>query len=386
MWRALLVLIWLSACGTPPAVDGGVDSGVADASVFVPTQTRLLGLNDVTWLLPLEPLDAGSPFPDPVEVVPFASFDRLTSAVPPVRTDQGRLRVVGLRFDLCDRALPVPCAEDADGVFRLVLQPVFGTPQRVEDVALHGFFAVPRAEVPEVVDELRALAALQDVPRGAALRVNVAFGSNASYRQRLGALVGRYAKSARLHRLTLFGQETEHAALVWVFRGEERSGGSLQPIEIPGVMSTGQEVLLFGGDSYLVTPLADVPVGLYRSVMETSFRNSTTAEQLESVKSLVAVDNPLLHTANTVQCVSCHLSTTLVPPRAADAGIEVSSLPEFYRSTTFDQTPLGNQGTRSRTLRALGYLGDVPLVSQRVINETVNVLGELEQRYPPAAP
>ncbi|MDP1829439.1 MAG: hypothetical protein Q8L48_39600 [Archangium sp.] len=385
MWRALFVLVGLSACGTPSTVDGGPDAGGEDAAVFVPTQTRLLGLNDVTFLLPLEPLDAGSPFPPPVEVVPFASFDRLTSATPVVRTDLARLRVLGVRFDVCDRALPGPCAEDADGVFRLVLQPVLmGVPARVEDVTFHAFFPVPRAEVPAVVDELRALAALQDVARGAALQVNTAFSSQPEYRRRLGALVGRYAKGSRLHRLTLFGQESERAALVWIFRGEERAGPGtgLGPITIPGVMATAQEVLLFGGDSYQVTPLADVPAGFSRSVIESSFRNATTVQQLESVQSLVAVENPLLHTANTVQCASCHLSTTLAPPRAADAGIDVSTLGEHFRSATFDLTPLGSQSARFRTLRALGYFNDTPLVSQRVANETANVLDELEQRYP----
>jgi hypothetical protein len=379
MGRALAVLICLAGCGTPPVVDAGVDAG----TVFVPTQTRLLGLNDVTFLLPLEALDAGSPFPPPEEVVPFSSFDRLTNLMPLVRTDLGRLRIVGVRFDLCDRAGPVPCAEDADGVFRLVLQPVFGVPPRVEDVALHAFFSVPRAEVPGVVDELRALAALLNVPRGAALQVNE---GDATYRQQLGALVGRYAKSARLHRLTLAGQESERASIVWIFRGEERSGAGFAPIQIPTVNEAQQEVVLFGGDSYLVTPLADVPVGFYRSVLETGFRNSTPAQQLESVKSLAAADNPLLNTSNTEQCATCHLSTTLLSPRAADAGVDVSTLPELYRSTLFDQAPLGSQNTRFRTVRALGYFADTPLVSQRVINETANVLGELEQRYPAAAP
>jgi hypothetical protein len=372
MWRPLIVLAVLSACGSRSTVDAG-------PPLFVPTQTRLLGLNDVTWLLPLEQLDAGSPFPPPSEVVPFAAFDRLTNAMPVVRTDLARLRVVGVRFDICDRALPVPCAEDADGVFRLVLQPVFGVPPRVEDVALHAFFAVPRAEVPEVVDELRALAEMLNVSRGAALKVNT---GDEPWRQRLGALVGRYAKSARMHRLTLFGQQSERAAIVWIFRGEERS----VPIDIPGVMSTSQEVLLFGGDSYQVTPLADSPSGFTRAVMETTFRGSTGAQQLESVRSLVAVDNPLLHTANTVQCVTCHLSTTLAPPRAADAGIDLATLDELYRAPLFDPTPLGGQGARFRTLRAFGYFADAPLVSQRVINETANVLSELEQRYPAAAP
>lgn len=378
MVRALVMLVALSACTPASMIDAGVDAG------FVPTHTRLLGLNDVTFLLPLESLDAGSPFPNPFEVIPFASFDRLSSAAPAVRTDLSRLRLLGLRFDLCDRAAPVPCAEDADGVFRLVLQPVYGSPARVEDVAFHAFFPVPRVEVPEVVDELRALADLQDVPRAAALRVNTAFLSNDAYRERLGALVSRYAQASRLYRLTLFGQETERAAIVWIFRGEERVGsGGLGPIELPGALGTQQEVLLFGGDSYQLTPLADVPTGFSRAVMESSFRNALASEQLQSVQGLAAVDNPLLHTSGTVQCASCHLSTTLLPPRAADAGIDLGTLDQVYRAPLFDQTPLGTQNLRFRTLRALGYFVDTPLVSQRVINETANVLSELEQRFPP---
>ncbi len=374
MIRTLLLLATLSACVTPPATP---DAG------FTPTQTRLLGLNDVTWLLPLESLDAGTAFPPTVELIPFSSFDRLTSASPRVQTDLSRLRVLAVRFDLCDRATPTPCEADADAVFRLVLQPVFGAPPRVEDVTFHAFFSVPRVEVPQVVDELRELAALQDVPRGAALKVNTA---DATYRQRLAQLVTRYAKSPRLHRLTLFGQESDRAALVWIFRGEERAPNTLGPIEIPGIATTSQEVLLFGGDSYVVTPVADFPAGFSRAVMETSFRNATADQQRESVRSLLAIDNPLMHTANTVQCASCHLATTLLTPRAADAGIDLTAQPEFYGSSRFDLTPLGAQTARFRTLRALGYFVDTPLVSRRVVNETAHVLQELEQNFPAASP
>ncbi len=287
---------------------------------------------------------AGSPFPPPADLIPFALFTRLTTAQPVVRTELSRLRVVGLRFDLCDRALPVPCAEDADGVFRLVLQPVFAAPPQVEDVAFHAFFPVPRAEVPVVVDELRALAALQDLPRGSALGVNTAFELSAGYRAKLGALVSRYAKSAKLFRTTLFGQETEHAAVVWVFRGEEVQGGVLQPITIPDVDAGTQEVLLFGGDSYMVTPLADAPAGFARVVMETSYRNATAAEQQESVRGLLVIDNPTRHTSNTVQCVSCHVATTLTGVRAADAGLALDAFPERYGSSLFE--------TKGRTTRA----------------------------------
>ncbi len=372
------LLVLLAACGSTPRPDAGTP--------YVPTQSRQLGLNDVTFLLPLESLDAGSPFPAASALLPLASFTRLTTAEPVVTTSLDRLRLVAFRFDLCDRATPTPCADDADASLRLVLQPVFATPPLVEDIALHAVFPIPRVEVPAVVDELRALAAQQDVPRSAALTVNAAFLADRDYRAKLGAFVGRYARAEHLQRLTLFGQETQHAALVWIFRGEELGQGSLQPITIFGVDAGSQEVLLFGGDSYQVTPLADAPPGFSRAVMEPDFRNSSPGAQRESVQGLLAVDNPTLHTSQTAQCVSCHLSTTLLAPRATDAGLDVTALPERYTAAPFDLSPSGPQTARSRTLRALGYFGSTALVSQRVINETAHVLGEVEARFPPVQP
>ena len=37
----------------------------------------------------------------------------------------------------------------------------------------------------------------------------------------------------------------------------------------------------------------------------------------------------------------------------------------------------------SRAIRALGYVGRQPLISQRVVNDTAQTLTEIEQRYPP---
>jgi hypothetical protein len=355
-----------------------------DASVYVPRESRQLGLNEVTYLLPLELLDAGTPFPPAGAMLPFGLYTRLTEADPVVRTELSRLRVLGVRVDACDRADPTPCGAERDGVLRLVLQPVFGAPPNVEDITFHAFFPIPRAEMPEVVDTLRALGAKAGLPRGAALQVSAAFGADPAFRAQLGALVSKYAQSPKLVRLTLFGQETQHAAIVWVFRGEELQGGVLGPITIPSINLPSQEVLLFGGDSYQVTPIADAPVGFERVVMETQFRAATAPQQLDSVKALLAVDNPRLHTAGDVQCVTCHVATTLVPPRAAFAGVDVSSLPERFTASEFDLSPLDAGVVRARTLRALGYLGSTPLISQRVINESANVVLELEQRYPPA--
>lgn len=381
MTRLALLGLVLVGCGAPmPMTDAGTPF---DAGSYTPVESRRLGLNDATLLLPLAPLDAGSPFPAPELMIPRALFDRISTTPGDVVTDLARLRVVALRFDICDRATTAPCADTADGVLRLVLQPVFndGT---AEDVAFHAFYPVPRNEVHQAVDTLRALARLQNVPLGSALRVNTAFGVDAEYTATLAGFVRRYAGAARLFRLTLFGQLTNRAALIWVFRGVEQRGGGFARIEIPGIQEIDQVSLLFSATEFQTMPQADAPRGFARAMSLRSFMGGTPLEQREALEALVASDNPTLNTADTIQCVTCHVSTTVLADRAAVAGVDVTTLTGRYTSPQFDLTPLGDEALRFRTLRALGYLRGTPLVAQRTVNETANVLGELEARYPPA--
>ncbi|MEW6435463.1 MAG: hypothetical protein AB1730_28535 [Myxococcota bacterium] len=376
---SLVVLTGLAACSGagPGPEDGGVGEGP-----YVPVESRPLGLNDVTVLLPLESVDAGTPLPGPEALIRYDLFDRLTTTPGDVLTDFDRLRVVAIRFDVCDRAQPGPCPPGADGSLRLVLQPLLRD-GHAEDVALHAFYPVPNAEVPELVDTLRALARLQDVPLSSPLKVNTAWKVNAEYTEKLAALVARYAAPAKLLRLTLFGQLTTNAALIWVFRGVEKQGAGFVRIDIPDVRAQDQQVLLFGGASFTATPIADAPAGFRRVMSESDFTAATPAQQREALESLTAADNPTVHTAQTVQCVTCHVSTTLLSQRAADAGIGLATLPTRYTST-FDLTPLGKDSVRPFTLRALGWLRDEPLVAHRTVHESANVIDEMEARFPPA--
>ena len=98
---------------------------------------------------------------------------------------------------------------------------------------------------------------------------------------------------------------------------------------------------------------------------------------------LAAVDNPLSNTAETAPCVSCHVSTVVMSMRAASAAIDPLTLPGRYTST-FDLSIAGGQSAQTfSTLRALGYLRTQPMISQRVANDTAQVLTEIEARYPP---
>lgn len=374
---------WLIGAALAGCAGGAnVEDGGPDAGAYVPTETRALGLNDVTLLLPLDSVDAGTPLPGPEALLRYDLFDRLSTTPGDVLTDFDRLRVVAIRFDVCDRAAPGRCPDGADGSLRLVLQPLLRTAE-AEDVALHAFYPVPAAEVPELVDSLRRLARLQDVPLTAPLQVNQAWKTNAEYTQGLAALVARYAAPAKLVRVTLFGQLTMNAALIWVFRGVEKHGAGFERIDIPDVMAQDQQAVLFGGASFTATPIADAPAGFRRVLSESDFRAGTPAQQREALESLTASDNPTLHTAQTVQCVTCHVSTTLLDQRAADAGIDLSTLPTRFTSR-FDLTPLGKDSVRPFTLRALGWLRKEPLVAHRAVHETANVVEEMEARFPPA--
>ena len=381
---ARLILFAVVVVGCTPMPIPLPDAGEPfDAGSYTPSESRRLGLNDATYLLPLSLPDAGGPFPSPETMIPRVLFDRVSTTPGDVVTDLARLRIVALRFDLCDRSTTAPCSETADGVIRLVLQPTFNDGS-VEDVALHAFYPVPRNEVYETVDTLRALARLQNVPTGSALRVNTAFGADAEFTSRLAAFVRRYASAARIFRLTLFGQMTNRTALIWVFRGIEKRAGGFARIEIPDIMEIDQVSLLFSATEFQTMPQSDEPPGFARAMSLRSFMAGTLAEKRQALESLVASDNPTLNTADTIQCVTCHVSTTILPERAMVAGVDVTTLTSRYTSTQFDLTPIGDVAMRFRTLRALGYLRNTPLVAQRTVNETANVIGELEARFPPA--
>src|SRR6185503_17559935 len=119
--------------GTNPDDEGGADRrpDPGDAGPFYP-----LDMNDVTILAPLPPSGAtpvllrGTDLAeDGTALVPRALFDRLvmkeTDSSGPILmpATHGRLQLVAVRFDLCDRHQPGVCPEAEDAQMRLSFQP-----------------------------------------------------------------------------------------------------------------------------------------------------------------------------------------------------------------------------------------------------------------------
>jgi len=386
-----LAIVLLAACSGGSTPD------------HVPTESQPLGMTDVSMLIPLPPAGGTTVLrmADGSELVPRALFDRLVTAPGDVLDAYESFHLVAIRLDLCDRVAPGTCP-DGDGRLRLVFQPLVGpvtkglprpsgrgseTPENeANDVALHAFYPIAEAELGPVVDELRALAAIANTPVDSPLTVSPPLAAgNTAYATRLRELVLAHASSDRLARLTLFAQDAMASALIWAFRGEELRDGSFARMSIPGVGVIQQRAILSGGDTtYNTSPVADAPTGFMLALAGERFAEASATDRMTALESLAQVQNPELQAAETIQCVACHVSTFLTTRRAEVAGIDPALIAGTFQSTFPLSTAAGISPTNERSLRAFGWTRSEPAISQRVVNDTAQVLAEIALRFPPA--
>lgn len=361
---------------SPPPVDGPIDS---------PLETRPLGLNDVSILLwvPRQIIEVPqigklNGVETPTDLVPRALFTRLVTSHNDIVAEFDEFHIMAIRFDVCDRIVPGPCPTGADGSLRLVFQPV--SLAGGADVGLHAFYMIPAAKLPAVVNELRRIARLADIPVSSPLDLRTFFPEP---RQALRALLTTYAKPSALIRFNVMGQDARTTQQRTVFRGLELKDGHMVDIEVPTVAATQQEVTLADADpSYVVTPVSDSPMSFALTLTSGQFNAAAPAGQHSALEALVATQNPQLHTSSTVQCIACHASTYLGVHRGAVADIDLTSLTNRFVSTHDLRIVNGISPTSERSLHAASWLALEPTISQRVVNETANALDEIEQRFP----
>lgn len=390
---ALLATLASSACDTAEGGAGGTGSTSSTTGSTRSTASTTgsgamaeLGMNDVTFVLPLptgaapilfrasDPSSDGQPLLPKSLVESARDTPTNPGAIGDVYTD---LEVVAARFDLCDRASPEPCKDADDARFRLVFQPILDG--QASDVGFHVFYEIPQADIPSVLDALRVLAAKNAIPTASPLQVNTSLGADADYTDGLRSLLASHCTSSRIVRVTLMGQVFISAALRWIFHGIERgANGMFVEIPIAPGAPTAQEVLQIGTSSYDLTPAIDGPTGFQLAVDENAFAAAAPAEQANAIDALLAANHPTKNVPNTVQCAACHVSTYLLAERVKTSGIDPTTLPSAF-TTTFDTSVAA--GTKdSVLLRGLGYRSNILVISQRVANETAEVLTEIAAR------
>jgi hypothetical protein len=381
--------------GGPGAETGAGDSAVV-AACATHSSDHALGPNDVSILVPVPTSAtpvittlAGPPAGSPM--VPESLFNELVvtpgDSLDSTLTDY---QLVAIRFDLCDRVNPGECPVGQDGRLRLAFQGIAGNPSQgysLEDVSVHAFYTIPAADLPCVVASFRKLAALADdanTPLGVA--PGFSGPNSAAYQALLATILFKYGTADNLQRLTELSSlaNLSGGGNSWIFRGYNRAGGSFTTISIPNINATSQTVAEVDQSTYYqLSPFADAPSGFGAALTISAYPGGGPAGA-PRLAAGAQVLNPLVTGINSVQCAGCHTVDYVEEANANNDGVSETAIPGWYSSSY----PLGlnfqNQSQFRGNLRMFGYISlfNAPSVSQRTVNETAQVLTEIERRYP----
>lgn len=354
----------------------------------LPSFSYSVGLNDVSYLLPLPKLSELdlSPAPNTIgEKGELLSYYKLTHIQPLLETSTNRelypiLKMVGVRIDPCfhEGLGPVQCLKQIRIVWQPVIRVKNGT--STSDVALHIFYKLTDSEFSQLTKRIKKLST--DFPfLPSQLSVNPILqkeGYNSLYAQELFSIIKQFCGSTNISRTTFMALNI--GGNVWTFGGYDFTPNGLKVMVVPRVESANQ----FFSNSAMQNPtkfqggMAPEPKGesIHLLVKDSSRLSKLTEQQIkDGIKAAHRFENPLKHNAGTVDCMSCHLAQAArinTLSRVTQFDLSKVGLNEIYKSP-FDlknASPLQNQ---TNILRAFGYFNDKPIVSQRTINESAEV-------------
>ncbi len=287
------------------------------------------------------------------------------------------IRVVAVRFDPCFRqVLGGPCEPQ----IRLVFQPR-DPAGGFFDGAVHALYALSESSWQEVHRGLLRLASLApenatDAPLGVS-PVLASRGLQSEYAGELKALVLRFAGPETLVRVT-FMTRTDAASGQWEFSGfhsgKAREDGKLDRLEIPGLSGLTMQNITRERDphafDYVVHPKFIDEAGR-KGVSQSALTGLDPASRAEVHAWALRQEDPAIHLPDTTDCASCHVANHI--GRHLE-GLDPTLVPvgRPLRALSLAETDIDN-------LRAFGYFGSLPQVSQRTANETAAVLVTLSR-------
>jgi hypothetical protein len=418
--------------GAPPGAqtDGGPDAeaGVAppvDAS-DEPVPSTVARMNDVSILFPLPasgdglglllaPSATGSRgvlFPSDLYASEPIPFSNASIGGPTTYVAYGDLRVVAMRIDPCFASLaPDPHGVGCTAQLRLVFQrvtmnndglPALNDGGFADDSAVHVFYDLSRDEFLALARALVALRIAND--QGDELGplaphpVMVRQGLAGAMSQGVQSLILQYAGEENLVRMALaFLAQDVGGPQVWLMSIFDVGGAPKAPIPlaIPSVTDAD------GGSVFLESILApffgrDLDLALFFPTT-TSADNITSlgygdggdlaaSDRQAALDALVRVENPRDNSADTIDCLSCHMATPLENFVARplfsfdDTAGPLAYQPDGTIVTRADMSATPDPNLAN--IHAFSYLGQQPQISQRVVNETAAVVDYLNDLTP----
>jgi hypothetical protein len=374
--------------------------------LFAQTQ---LGMNDISILLPLPQTTAElSLFLNPIsqenpiqknELLPANVFKFLPILTPVVDQEslyQNNLKVIGIRFDPCfaEGFTPVPCQAQ----IRLVWQPIYfrtdaSGKNKVNtiDAAVHTFYNLDQITWNQVIAEVEAISVTE---KAAPLQVHpiiLSEGFNGHYWKNLKNIVLKYAGTKNFVRATAM---TIRMDRVWGFQGIDFIQNKWTQIEIPTLKVPNRPEARVVNQSLFLEPDFHLDLTEFKggvSLMEVSnqswfrllsdskkFAETQTEEEIVTALSIAHnLENPKKHNPGTIDCVSCHVAQTIRfwgDKHFSSWDAKTIFKNELYVNSVQNLKNTSVNPEHTNRLRAFGYFNDEPVISQRIINETAEIL------------
>ncbi len=365
---------------------GGVDPG--------PGPSRAPGMTDLSILFPLpssagemDGLVAADDQGASGEVLPPAVFDampQLSFNFSDKPSEYAALRAVAARLDPCFGSLDLagPCSAQ----LRLVMQPLAQNEGDVvaADAAVHLFYSLSEEEFTGLLGALTRAQSAADAEGPLGVHPAMAReGLSGASAQSIRAAMLAYAGADRLVRATfmqLGGQGN-----VWEFGGFEVQGGALTPIGIAGTSNLTQR---FENNAFHDPPnfygavVPVIPPDDFAIFYESDIAGTMTDDALRAAYvSALRVENPTIHTADSVACVQCHTANAAIDWAERNTDLELEDQPSRFTSDHDLTQPSPIFAERSMTVRAFGYQDRDVAVSRRTVYETATLVTYVRDKY-----
>ncbi len=340
-----------------------------------------LGPNDISILLPLplnkdfsqllSPKDMGSMGP----LISLQTFSELPQLFPEQGNEisyENSMRAIALRVDPCFKDTFDPAIRCRHQI-RIVWQPLYPIADELiaRDAAVHTFYELSDSDWNSFLVKWKSFATQKSEP----LQIHPEIlqqGLKGPLWKNMKQQILRFCGEKNLTRIT--AMTVRVFSEMWDFVGFDIQANGLMPITIARVNQRQQEIHLsdrfrdefFGG--IFPTPRNQDTV-FFRLIANSTKAAETFSEQdfQDIQKSIRNFENPKLHRPGTLDCVSCHIAQTAASWMEQKLG----------RSMDENSSLLLRPKLSSNQLRSFGYFEKDAVISQRVRNETAEVLKTL---------
>ena len=290
-----------------------------------------------------------------------------------------KLRVTSLRLDPCIDGFDPHAATCLRGL-RLVLQPIWplGSDFDVIDASVHVFYELSPTEWTGFLDRYASIRTedLSELPLG--VHPVLSNDMEGPFATALRDLVTEFATSERMVRMTLMA--TGRSGNNWFWAGFDRDGNAWNKMELLNGFEE-DSFTQFGRDAFMSPPS---PVHGFPSELlhNESLDVLSDAEVEAALQRVYEIENPTMTNATNVPCAACHIADETRGHVLERRGLMEMDVVERYANSNFDLNAPKSDENIGKNMHAFSYFRqDAPTVSQRVVNESAEVVEALRMNF-----